>query len=76
MVMASSVMASRISADVPEIGVPADLIAALDSDRDAGVDLAVDMIEKIRASGAFDGVHLVPVGRYTQIAARLRAVHH
>ena len=73
MVMASSAMASRIAADVPEIGVPAALITALDSDRDAGVDLAVDMIEKIRASGAFDGVHLVPVGRYTQMAAKLRA---
>ncbi len=73
MVMASSAMATRIAADVPEIGVPAHLITALDSNRDAGVDLAVEMIDKIRASGAFDGVHLVPVGRYTQVAAKLRA---
>ena len=45
--------------------MPDDLITALESDRDAGVDLALDMVAKIRDSGAFDGVHLVPVGRYT-----------
>ncbi len=73
MVMASSEMARRIACDVPEIGVPNDLITALESDRDAGVDLALEMVGKIRDSGAFDGVHLVPVGRYTQVAARLRA---
>jgi hypothetical protein len=66
-------MARRISSDVPEINVPDGLITALDSDRDAGVDLAVDMVAQVRESGAFDGVHLVPVGRYTQIAAKLRA---
>ena len=73
MVMASADMARRIAADVPEINVPAALTEALESDRDAGVDLAVNMVAEIRASGAFDGVYLVPVGRYTQMAARLRA---
>jgi hypothetical protein len=28
-------------------------------------------MEDIRASGAFDGVHLVAVGRYRTVAARL-----
>ncbi len=73
LVMASGDMARRIASDVPEIGVPDDLVAALDSDRDAGVDVAVDMVGRIRESGAFDGVHLVPVGRYTEVAAKLRA---
>lgn len=72
LVMASSKMAQRIAADVSEIVVPDDLIHALDADRDAGVDLAVEMIGHIRDSGQFDGVHLVPVGRYSEIANRLR----
>lgn len=73
MVLASSKMAQRIAADVPEIGVPDELISRLDEDHDAGVDLAVEMVETIRASGQFDGIHLVPVGRYADVAARLRA---
>jgi 5,10-methylenetetrahydrofolate reductase len=73
MVMASSKMAKRIAADVPEIGVPSQLIDRLDSDRDAGVELALEMIEEIRSSGQFDGVHLVPVGRYADVARRIRA---
>jgi 5,10-methylenetetrahydrofolate reductase len=75
MVMASSKMAQRIAADVPEIGVPDELIAALDADRDAGVELAVEMVERLRESRHFDGVHLVPVGRYADIASRLRRRH-
>jgi 5,10-methylenetetrahydrofolate reductase len=72
MVMASSAMAKRIAADVPEIGVPDDLIARLDKERDAGVDVAIEMLQSIRSSGLFDGVHLVPVGRYADVASRLR----
>lgn len=72
MVMASSKMAQRIAAEVPEIGVPDDLIEALEADRDAGVDRAIEMVERIRESHHFDGVHLVPVGRYGDIATRLR----
>jgi 5,10-methylenetetrahydrofolate reductase len=65
-------MALRIAAEVPEIGVPDDLIEALEADRDAGVDRAIEMVERIRESHHFDGVHLVPVGRYADIATRLR----
>ncbi len=72
MVMASSKMAQRIAADVPEIGVPDDLITALETDRDAGVNRAVEMVERIHDSQHFDGVHLVPVGRYADVATRLR----
>jgi hypothetical protein len=47
------------------------LIEALDRDPDAGVDLACDLISEVRDSGAFDGVHVIPVARYREVAARL-----
>lgn len=72
MVMASSKMAQRIAATVPEIAVPEDLIGALEHDRDAGIDRALELLESIRESRAFDGVHLIPVGRYGAIAHRMR----
>jgi 5,10-methylenetetrahydrofolate reductase len=71
MVLASSSMARRIAADIAEIDVPQQLVDALDRDRDAGVEHALTMLDRIRTSGAFDGVHLVPVSRYEQIAAGL-----
>jgi hypothetical protein len=37
----------------------------------AGVDAAYQQIARLRGSGAFDGVHLVPVNRYREISARL-----
>jgi len=39
--------------------------------RDAGVEIACYLIEEIRASGTFDGIHLIPLARYREIAARL-----
>src|SRR4051812_22956869 len=71
LVPASATMARKLSADAPQLRVPEHLIAALDSDPDAGVDFACQMADDIGESGAFDGVHLVPVSRYRQIAARL-----
>lgn len=64
-------MARKLSADIPELAVPKDLISALELDRDAGVDFACDMVSAVRESGVFDGVHLIPVSRYREIAARL-----
>ena len=66
-------MAKRIASDVPEIGVPQELIDQLDRDRDAGVDRALELVDSIRSSGLFDGVHLVPVGRYADFATRVRS---
>jgi hypothetical protein len=40
-------------------------------DRDAGVDFACQMVSEVRDSGVFDGVHLISVSRYREIAARL-----
>jgi len=71
MVPTSATMARKLSAHIPELAVPDDLVEALDSDPDAGVDFACQMVNDIQESGVFDGVHLIPVSRYRQIAARL-----
>ena len=73
LVMASAAMAKRIAADLAEINVPEDLVAALEHDPDAGVHRALDLVETLRQSQAVDGVHLVPVGRYHQVATLMRA---
>jgi 5,10-methylenetetrahydrofolate reductase len=67
----SAAMARKLAAQIPELAVPEPLVQALESSRDAGVDFACDMVGQLRSSGAFDGVHLVPVSRYREIAARL-----
>jgi methylenetetrahydrofolate reductase (NADPH) len=71
MVVASAPMARRLIATVPDIEVPDDLVRRIESNPEAGIDLALDLIDGIEASGAFAGVHLVPVSRYRQVAARL-----
>ncbi len=73
MVPASAAMARKITADVPELAVPTSLIDELDTNRDAGVDHAVSFVGSIRASGAFDGVHLIPTARYREVAARMES---
>jgi hypothetical protein len=39
-----------------------------------GLDLACEQIDTIRESGAFDGVHLIPVARFREMASRLREI--
>ena len=70
MVLASAKMAHNL-ASLPQLTIPDHLIAAVEQDRDAGVEAACNHILAIRDSGAFDGVHLIPVSRYRQVAARL-----
>ena len=72
LVLASARMARRINATIPEIRVPERVIDKLESDPEYGIDFAIEQIETIKESGLFDGVHLVPVTRYRQIAERLR----
>jgi methylenetetrahydrofolate reductase (NADPH) len=67
----SATTARKLSSDIPELAVPEPLLQALDADRDAGVDFACQMVRDIRQSGAFDGVHLIPVSRYREVARRL-----
>lgn len=71
LVLASSRMARRVNATIPDIRIPDSIIDKLDDDPQVGIDLAFEQIETLRSSGAIDGVHLVPVGRYKQMAERL-----
>jgi methylenetetrahydrofolate reductase (NADPH) len=71
LVLASSRMAQRVNATIPDIRIPQRIIDKLDDDPQVGVDVACEQIATLQESGAFDGVHLVPVGRYKQVAARL-----
>ena len=72
LVLASSRMAQRINASFPEIHVPQRIIDKLDDDPQVGIDLACEQVATIQESGAFDGIHLVPVSRYREMADRLR----
>jgi hypothetical protein len=67
-------MARRVNATIPDIRIPTNVIDKLDADKDYGLDLACEQIAALKASGAFDGVHLVPVGRYRSMAARLNEI--
>ena len=71
MVVASTAMARKIAGDAPQLEVPSDWIDAIERDANAGVQRACDLVVAIRESGAFDGVHLIPVSRYREVAARL-----
>jgi methylenetetrahydrofolate reductase (NADPH) len=73
-VLASAAMARNLQKEIPGLRVPVALAEDLTRDREAGVAYACDLVEAIRDSGAFDGVHLVPVGRYREVAARLERV--
>ena len=71
MVLPSASMAAKLSIDIPELAIPDTIVDQLDRGRDAGVDIACDLIGEIRESSAFDGIHLIPVARYREMAARL-----
>ncbi|MGH9102042.1 MAG: methylenetetrahydrofolate reductase [Acidimicrobiales bacterium] len=74
MVLASSSMAARLAAELPDIRIPGDLVEQVDRDPRAGVEAACAQVLAIRESGAFEGVHLVPVARFRQVAATLEAL--
>ena len=71
MALPSASMARKVSTDVPQLAVPRAILDRLDADPDAGVDLAVELVTDVRDSKAFDGVHLIPVNRYRQVATAL-----
>ena len=73
MVLASAGMARRLAASIPDIEIPGSLVERVAADPGAGVGAACEQIARLRDSGAFDGVHVVPVQRYREIAARLEA---
>jgi methylenetetrahydrofolate reductase (NADPH) len=74
MVVASAGMAQKLNAEIPQLEVPNWLVERLDRDPSAGVAFACDLVHQIRETGAFDGVHLIPVGRYREVAQRLESL--
>jgi methylenetetrahydrofolate reductase (NADPH) len=74
MVLASAAMARRLAATIPDIDIPGRLADEVARDKLAGVEAACRQITRLRESGAFDGVHLVPVNRYREVSARLEAL--
>jgi 5,10-methylenetetrahydrofolate reductase len=74
MVLPSSSMARKLTAEVPQLAVPGEIIDQLDRESGAGVDLACAYVQAIYESELFDGVHLIPVNRYREIAARLETL--
>jgi 5,10-methylenetetrahydrofolate reductase len=71
LVVASQGMAKTLAETTSQIELPKMLIDELGEDHDAGMNRSCSLMAEIRASGAFDGVHLIPVGRYRSVAARL-----
>ncbi|MEV6924940.1 methylenetetrahydrofolate reductase [Dactylosporangium sp. NPDC051485] len=71
LVLASAGMARRLSATIPDIDIPADLIDRVAADPRAGVAAACAQVDALRESGAFSGVHLVTVSRYREVALAL-----
>ncbi|MGR6913985.1 methylenetetrahydrofolate reductase [[Actinomadura] parvosata] len=73
MVLASERHARTLAAAIPDIALPEELIAKVAADRMAGVEAACEQVLALRDSGAFAGVHLVPVARYRDVESRLAA---
>jgi methylenetetrahydrofolate reductase (NADPH) len=71
LVVASQGMAKTLAEATGQIELPTTLLDELAGDPDAGVDRSCSLMAEIKESGAFDGVHLIPVGRYRSVAARL-----
>jgi methylenetetrahydrofolate reductase (NADPH) len=74
MVVASAAMAKRINATIPDLDIPDALVEAVAADPAAGVDAACQQVLAIEATGAFDGVHLIPVSRYREVAMKLESL--
>lgn len=73
MVLAGPGHATKIAVNVPQIVIPDEVHERLADDPRAGVALACELVRELRDHGGFAGVHLVPVGRYREVAARLEA---
>jgi methylenetetrahydrofolate reductase (NADPH) len=72
--LASTTMAANLAATIPDIGIPASLIRSIEADPNAGVDAACELVLQVRDSNAFEGVHLVPVSRFREVATRLEGL--
>jgi 5,10-methylenetetrahydrofolate reductase len=74
MVVPSVGMGRKLSAEIPQLAVPEWLLTTLGNDPFAGVDHACEMVSEVRDSGAFEGVPLIPVRRYREMAQRLEGI--
>jgi|SRR6185437_2429853 methylenetetrahydrofolate reductase (NADPH) len=74
MVLPSAAMARKLSVDIPQLAVPEPVIERLEHDRDAGIEIACELLEQIKDSEGFDGVHLIPVSRYREMASRIERI--
>ncbi|WP_370028206.1 methylenetetrahydrofolate reductase [Planotetraspora sp. GP83] len=74
MVVASEAHAQRLAATIPDIDIPQNLVGKVAADRRAGVEATCELVVQIKESGAFDGVHVIPVSRYREVAARLETM--
>ncbi len=70
-VLASSTMARSLAKTIPDIVIPPEVLDRVDRDPKAGIDVACELLVSIRDSGAYEGVHLIPVSCYRPVAARL-----
>lgn len=71
MVIPSVAMARKLSVDVPQLAVPEAIVDRLERDGDAGVEIACELLQELKESRDFDGVHLIPVSRYPEMAGRI-----
>ena len=69
--LASDGMAQRLSELIPGFEVPEAVRRDLRRGGDAGVDLAVEQVLRLRESGAVAGAHLIPARKYRQMADAL-----
>jgi hypothetical protein len=69
----STAMATKLSSQLAEVKVPPRLIDELMRIPSPPWAFTCDQILNIRATGAFDGVHVIPVSRCRELAARLEA---
>ena len=74
LVVASAAMGRKLTTGIPQLAVPDTVLASLERNRDAGVELAGQLVSELRRSRTFEGVHLVPVARYREVARRLEAL--
>ena len=73
-VFSSDKMAVRLMDRIPGLVVPEALVQALAKGSEVGVDKAVEMVTNLKASGAVDGVHLVPGRRFRETARALSQI--
>ena len=73
MVIPRATMARKLGADITQLAVPSSWLTAVEQDPNAGVELACELVADVQASGAFDGVHLIPISKYREVAANLEA---